>query len=82
MENLGERISLLSWLRYANLDQHRSPWMGRIRENVKEEEAKRESERERLDLDTSHIPEPNFIPKPMSVFPGTIRHKGSLRTLA
>ena len=47
MENLGERISLLSWLRYANLDQHRSPWMRRIRENMKEEEAERESERGR-----------------------------------
>ena len=47
MEKLGERIGLLSWLRYANLDQHRSPWMRRIRENVKEEEAKRERVRER-----------------------------------
>ena len=42
MENLGERISLLSWLRYAKLDQHRSHWMRRIRENMKEEEAERE----------------------------------------
>ena len=47
MENLGERISLLSWLRYANLDQQRPPWMRRIREYVKEEEADREEERER-----------------------------------
>ena len=47
MENLGERIGLLSWLRYANLEQHRSPWMKRIREYVKEEEADREEERER-----------------------------------
>ena len=46
MENLGERIGLLSWLRYAHLDQHRSPWMRRIRENVKEEESERVSERE------------------------------------
>jgi len=47
MENLGERISLLSWLRYANLDQQRPPWMRRIRENVKKGEAKTERERER-----------------------------------
>ena len=50
LENLGERIWLLSWLRYAKLDQHRSHWMRRIREHVKEEEAERESERERNEI--------------------------------
>ena len=34
------------------------------------------------DLDTSHIPGHSFIPKPLSVFPGTIRHEGYIRTLA
>ena len=38
-------------------------------------------ERER-DLDTSHIPGHCFIPKPLSVFPGTLRHEGYIRTLA
>ena len=57
MENLGERISLLSWLRYANLDQHRSPWMRRIRENVKEEEAERESERDTERDDPVYFPQ-------------------------
>ena len=41
----------------------------------------RERERER-DLDTSHIPGHNFIPKPLSVFLWTIKHKGYIRTLA
>ena len=42
----------------------------------------REWEREKWDSDKSHIPAHNFIPKPLSVFPGTIRHKGSIKTLA
>ena len=51
----------------------------RVRERVRERERERERER---DLDTSHIPKHNFIPKPLSVCPGTIRHKGYKRTLA
>ena len=42
----------------------------------------REWEREKWDSDKSHIPAHNFIPKPLSVFPGTIRHEGYIRTLA
>ena len=53
--------------------------MWRIRENVKEEE---DRVKERRDLDTSHITGESFIPKPLSVFPGTIRHDGYIRTLA
>ena len=41
-----------------------------------------ETERERGNLDTSHIPGHSFIPKPLSVFPGTLRHEGYIRTLA
>ena len=46
---------------------------------MKEEE---DRVKERRDLDTSHITGESFIPKPLSVLPGTIRHKGSIRTLA
>ena len=49
---------------------------------MKEEEAAREIERESCDLDTSHVPGHTFIPKPLSVLPGTIRHKGYIRPLA
>ena len=51
------------------------------RKKPRERLRERERERER-DLDTSHIPKHNFIPKPLSVFPGSIRHKGYKRTLA
>ena len=53
--------------------------MWSIRENVKEEE---DRVKERRDLDTSYNPGHNVIPKPLSVFPGSIRHKGYIRTLA
>ena len=51
------------------------------RKKPRESERERERERER-DLDPNHIPGHNFLPKPLSVCPGTIRHKGYKRTLA
>ena len=54
---------------------------GRKKPRESEREKERERERER-DLDPNHIPGHNFLPKPLSVCPGTIRHKGYKRTLA
>ena len=53
---------------------------GRSREREWEREIERK--RRRWDLDTSYNPGHNVIPKPLSVFPGSIRHKGYIRTLA
>ena len=53
---------------------------GRSREREWEREIERK--RRKWDLDTSYNPGHNVIPKPLSVFPGSIRHKGYIRTLA
>ena len=42
---------------------------------MKEEEAAREIERESCYLDTSHVPGHTFIPKPLSLFMGTMTQR-------
>ena len=46
MENLGQRLELISWLRYAILDQHRQTCIQRFQAKVKEGELERERGRE------------------------------------
>ena len=74
----------------AQITLHEEDWReceGRKKERESEREREREREKERerereRDLDPNHIPGHNFLPKPLSVFPGSIRHKGYIRTLA